>query len=322
MKTRYSVSPSSESARVLARGGIIEARNVSYAYGSRQALTEFNITVPQGSIFGLLGPNGAGKTTLIQILAGLRRPLAGSVTILGAESTELTAGHRESIGYVAEGQSLPRWMNLSHLEQYLAPLYSAWDHALADELRQQFDLDPTQKIGHMSRGEQMKAALLCALAPRPKLVIMDEPFTGIDVIVRDQLVRGILKSAGSHGWTVFISSHDIAELELLVDWVSILHAGRLQLAESVEDMHRRFKRVDVLLGNDDVPRTDESWIDVEKSGRRLTFLGRGDSPDALHSVLRQRFPNSERIDVTEASLREVFIATARHASRGNREGRP
>src|SRR5690606_14549656 len=116
----------------------------------------------------LLGPNGAGKTTLLQILAGLRRPAAGWARVLGKDVTALGVGDRQAIGYVAEGLRLPGWMTLRQLEAYLAPLYPEWDRSLADELRRRFRLDPDRRIRTFSRGEHMKAALLCALAPRPR----------------------------------------------------------------------------------------------------------------------------------------------------------
>ena len=161
--------------------------------------------MPEGALYALLGPNGSGKTTLLQLLMGLRRPSAGRVSIMGVDSAALTLRDRSTIGYIAESQALPKWMRLEQLEAYLAPLYATWDAALARDLRTRFDLDPQKTIGTLSRGQQMKVALLCALAPRPKLLLMDEPFTGMDALVKDDLVRGLLESSGSEGWTVLLS---------------------------------------------------------------------------------------------------------------------
>ena len=194
---------------------VVEVTQVTHRYGKVTALEDLNLAVPQGALYALLGPNGSGKTTLLQILMGLRRPTAGRVEIFGKESHSLSLPDRAGIGYIAEGQSLPGWMRLEQLEAYLAPLYSTWDRLLATSLRKRFSLDPTRKLQAMSRGEQMKAALLCALAPRPRLLIMDEPFTGMDAMVKDDLVQGLLDSASSEGWTVLVTSHDIGELEML-----------------------------------------------------------------------------------------------------------
>ena len=191
-------------------------------------------TVPEGALYALLGPNGAGKTTLLKILLGLLRPTAGRVALLGKELPYLTRRDRAAIGYVAEGQHLPGWMTMDRLEGYLAPLYPTWDFALASQLRERFRLPAGRKLRQMSRGERMKAALLVALAPRPRLLIMDEPFTGMDALVKDELVRGLLESVAGEGWTVLLCSHDIGELEGLADWVGFLDAGRLIISEPMD----------------------------------------------------------------------------------------
>lgn len=218
---------------------VVEVRGLTYKYGSRPALRDLSLDVPEGAIFALLGPNGSGKTTLLQILMGLRRAQTGNVSVLGRDVATLTAADRASIGYIAEGQSLPRWMRLEQLEAYLAPLYPTWDPTLARSLRERFELDPARKIKALSRGEHMKAALLCALAPRPRLLLMDEPFTGMDVIVKDELVRGLLETSGSEGWTVLICSHDLEELNLLADRVGFIHAGEMLLSETMDDLRAR-----------------------------------------------------------------------------------
>ncbi|MEO5814426.1 MAG: ABC transporter ATP-binding protein [Gemmatimonadaceae bacterium] len=219
---------------------IVELRNVSYSYGATNALSDIDLTIPDGTLCALLGRNGSGKTTLLQILMGLRRPGTGSARIFGKDVSNLAFEDRASIGYIAEGQPLPRWMRVKQVIDYLAPLYPAWDPALAATLLERFELDPARKIKTLSRGEQMKAALLCALAPRPKLLIMDEPFTGMDAIVKDDLVRGLLESSGSEGWTVIVCSHDIGELELLADSVAILDRGRLVLSETMDTVRERY----------------------------------------------------------------------------------
>src|SRR5262245_52174881 len=137
---------------------VVEVDAVSYSYGAHQALRDLSLSVSEGALYALLGPNGSGKTTLLQILMGLRRAQKGRVSLLGVDSGALTVSDRASIGYIAEGQSLPGWMRLDELEAYLAPLYPTWDRALANDLRERFHLDPRRKIKTLSRGEQMKAA--------------------------------------------------------------------------------------------------------------------------------------------------------------------
>jgi ABC-2 type transport system ATP-binding protein len=302
---------------------VVEVNHLTYRYGKFAALRDLDLSVPEGALYALLGPNGSGKTTLLQVLMGLRRPTAGRVSLMGVDSLALTLGDRSAIGYIAEGQSLPKWMRLEQLEAYLAPLYPTWDAALARDLRTRFDLDPRKTIGTLSRGQQMKAALLCALAPRPKLLLMDEPFTGMDALVKDDLVRGLLESSGSEGWTVLLCSHDIGELELLADWVGFLDAGTMRLSESMDAVRARFKRVEVVMGdiaaftNQNVP---SDWMSIERAGQRMTFVASHADDAPLENVIRSRFPSATRVDVRDATLREVFVALARRNAPGDSRG--
>ena len=230
---------------------------------------------------------------------------------MGVESPALTVRERSTIGYIAEGQALPKWMRLAELERYLAPLYPSWDAALAGTLRERFGLDPARKIGTFSRGDYMKTALLCALAPRPRLLLMDEPFTGMDVLVKDDLVRGLLDFAGNEGWSVVLSSHDIGELELLADWVGFLDAGRMQLSEPTEALRKRFKRIEIVLGEavatDGLPA---EWMLVQRSGRRVSFVVSHFTESLVSDVLPERFPGASRIEACDVTLRDVYLALA------------
>jgi ABC-2 type transport system ATP-binding protein len=296
---------------------IVETFGLTHEFGKLAALRNVNLTVPEGALYALLGPNGAGKTTLLQILMGMRRPTRGRAAVLGKDVTHLTAGDRSAIGYVAEGQPLPGWMTLQQLEAYLAPLYPHWDRELANELRHRFRLDSRRKLGMLSRGQRMKAALLCALAPRPRLLILDEPFTGMDALVKDELVQGLLESSGSEGWSILVCSHDIGELEMLADWVGFLDDGRLMLSEPMESLRTRLKRVEVMTGNGSASVPGElppEWLSVERSGARVSLLVSDESGLIRGESLRRWFPEPARIDVRAASLREIFVALAKRSS--------
>jgi ABC-2 type transport system ATP-binding protein len=292
---------------------VVEVTGLTHRYGRVRALSDVSLAVPDGAVYALIGPNGAGKTTLLRILSGLLRPTSGRASLLGTDVRRLRASDRMSIGYVAEGQRLPGWMRLGKLEAYLAPLYPSWDHALADDLRARFRLDPDRRIRTLSRGEHMKAALLCTLAPRPRLLLMDEPFTAMDALVKDELVRGLLATASSEGWSVLISSHDLAELEALADRVGFLDGGRLLLSEPMEALRDRFKRVQIVL-HDGVAPLDlpAGRLSEERSGPRVTFLI-SDPDDVVESELRHRYADAARLDISAATLREIFVALARSA---------
>ena len=289
----------------------IVAQGLYYRYGRRPALDGIDLSIPEGATYALLGPNGSGKTTLLHVLAGLRRASAGHARVLGRDPAERDRTTRQSVRHVGEGQQLPRWMRIHEYEAFLRPLYPTWDVALADQLRRRFQLDPTCKLGALSRGEYMKAALLFALASHPRVLLMDEPFTGMDVSVKDELVRGLLDSATSEGCTTLVCSHDLQELEPIADWIGFLAAGRMMLSESMASVQERFRHVDVLLPQDADPAAIESsWLSVERSGRRLRFIATAsDGASDAHDVDRG-FPHGAKIDIRPATLREVFLALA------------
>ena len=297
----------------------IDVRHLSYRYRNVTALRDLDLHVPEGVLYALLGPNGSGKTTLMQVLMGLRRPSAGRATVLGSDSTKLTPDLRSRIGYVAEGQELPSAMRIGEVEAFLAPLYDTWDSALARRLRERFSLDPARRVRTLSRGERMKVALLCALAPRPRLLVMDEPFTGMDAVVKDDLVRGLLETSGSEGWTVFLCSHDIGELELLADWVGVLDRGTLRISQPLDQARERFRWVEVFLAGDaasrDAAAVPPEWLAVERSARGMTFVASGAEDGSVEAAVRNRLQGVQRVESREATLREIFVALAAPAQR-------
>ena len=286
---------------------VIAVRELSYRFGKKVVLDDIAFDVPQGALYAMLGANGAGKTTLFQLLASARPMQHGSAHVFGTPLRRLSMTQRQGVSYVAEGQELPRWMRLEQMEAFCAPLYPAWDTQLAHSLRTQFDLDARQVVGTMSRGQRMKAALLCALAPRPKLIVMDEPFTGMDVAVKDELVRGLLDAASLEGTTVLLCSHDIAEIEPLADWVGFLDHGRIRMSESLDALRARYKRVELVTepGLRLPAHLPTSWLSVERAGLRLSVLmeQRSDERDTVSDM-----QGVTRRDVREASLKELYLA--------------
>ncbi len=296
---------------------LVEVQNLTHRYGKHVALRDVSFSIPAGSVYALLGPNGSGKTTLLQILMGLMPPTSGTVRVFGTPVSEHTTAHRARIGYVAEGLELPNSMTLAQLERYVAPLYPTWDADLASTLRDRFQLDSSRKLRTLSRGEHMKAAMLCALAPRPELLIMDEPFTGMDAAVKDDLVRGVLEMSGREGWSVIIASHDLAELELLCDWVGFLNRGTLQLHEPMDVLRARYRWVDIVTGNGQaqLPATrPREWVWAEAAGARVRVLVSEPDEAALQFAARDWYADATRVDVSDASLRDVFVALTREGS--------
>jgi len=154
--------------------------------------------------------------------------------VLGTDARRLGPRELARIGYVSENQRLPEWMTPSQLIAYVKPLYPTWDDALCGKLRQDLALTTETPLLSLSRGTRMKVALLISLAYRPELIVLDEPFTGLDPLVRDELIRALLELTGEHHWTTLISSHDIDEVERLADSIAFIDNGRILFTESVQ----------------------------------------------------------------------------------------
>jgi ABC-2 type transport system ATP-binding protein len=295
-----------------AMGEAIQAANLTCRYGRLEAVSNLTFAVREGSLFALLGPNGAGKTTTIRVLMNILRPSRGEATVLGVDTRRLGVSELRSIGYVSENQKLPSWMNVAQLLAFCRPLYPTWDDKLCRKLVDEFDLPLDIKISRLSRGMRVKAALVSSLAYRPRLIVLDEPFSGLDPVMRDDLVRGVLERAGEERWSVLISSHDLDEVERLVDAVGFIDAGRLVLMEPLADLHARFRRIEVTTTRTlaEPPPVDPEWTGLQTSGRIVRFVEtRYSGPDSERRIAAA-FPNSS-IETSPMTLREIFVAVAR-----------
>jgi ABC-2 type transport system ATP-binding protein len=287
----------------------IETRALNRRFGRTEAVNGLTLDVPDGSIFALLGPNGAGKTTTIKLLMNLLRPTSGTACVLGRDARRLGPEHMQRIGYVSESQRLPDWMTIADLAAYCRPLYRRWDDELAASLQASLNLGSASRIGTFSRGMRMKVALLAALAYRPDLIVLDEPFSGLDPVVRDELTRTLLASCTEHAATVFVSSHDVDEVERLADHIGFINDGRLSFSETTASLLARFRLVEVIA--DPLPRLppDPRWLVQGAAGRTLRFVDTAhDAPDAAARITAA-FPGAD-VRISPLSLREIFVAHA------------
>jgi len=292
----------------------IETQNLSRHFGRTEAVRDLTMKVPAGSVFALVGPNGAGKTTTIKTAMNLLQPSAGSARVLGTDSRALGPATLQRIGYVSENQELPEWMTVGDLMAYCRPFYPTWDQAFADALARQLAIGPEKRIKACSRGMRMKAALLVSLAYRPELLVMDEPFGGLDALVREEFSQGILEvTGGERPWTVFVSSHDIDEVERLADWIGIINQGRLELAEPVTSLLARFRQVEVALNTEaSLPaQVPAAWLLPATAGRTIRFVHSAFSEAEIGPQVRAHYPAALDITAAPMSLRHIFITLAR-----------
>ncbi|HZZ57646.1 MAG TPA: ABC transporter ATP-binding protein [Opitutaceae bacterium] len=291
----------------------IASSDLRRRYGRTAAVDGLNLSVPLGSIYAFLGPNGAGKTTTIKMLLNLLRPTSGSSEVLGTPSQRLGPAEFTRIGYVSENQQMPEWMTLRQLIAFCRPLYPTWNDPLCHKLVSSFELPLDIPLRHLSRGMRMKAALLVALAYRPKLLVMDEPFTGLDALVRDEVISGMLEVTEQEQWTVFISSHDIDEVERLADWVGILDGGHMYLSESAAALQARFRRMEaVTVDPARLPaRPPKSWLAPDVTPHRFTVVETEYVGGASEQRVADAIAGAEQIAAAEMTLREIFLALAR-----------
>jgi ABC-2 type transport system ATP-binding protein len=292
---------------------IIETHALRRCFGRTDAVHDLNLRVPEGSIYAFLGPNGAGKTTTIKTLMNILRPTSGRAVILGVDSTRLRPEELAQIGYVSENQRMPEWMTVAQLIDFCRAFYPSWDAEFCRRLLKQFELPLDRKLKGLSRGMKMKAALLVSLAYRPRLLVLDEPFTGLDPLVREEFIHGMLELSGEGNWSVFLSSHDIDEVERLADWVGIVNNGRLHLEESALSLQERFRQIECIVGEgarlpDALP---ESWLGPEIGGRYLRAVESRYEPEAAEARLRACVPEAAQISITPMTLREIFLALSR-----------
>jgi ABC-2 type transport system ATP-binding protein len=301
----------------------IETADLSLRYGRTEAVRHLTMEVPAGSVYALIGPTGAGKTTTIKALMNLLRPSSGRASVLGTDSRQVGPAVLRRIGYVSENQELPLWMTPSDLLAFCAPFYPSWDRAFAASLANQLALPLDKPLKACSRGMRMKAALVASLAFHPELLVLDEPFAGLDALVREEFAAGILEVAGGdRPWTVFISSHDIDEVERLADWIGLINDGRLELAEPVSSLVARFRRIEVTTeGAASVPVSPPaSWLLAEAAGRTVLFVESQFVEDECGPRVRAAVPGAGEITVTPMSLREIFIVFARVFRLADRQG--
>ena len=215
---------------------VIEIAELSRRFGAKQALSSVTLSLPRGGVYGLVGANGAGKTTIIKHLLGLLRAQQGSVRVLGLDPVADPVGVLSRVGYLSEENDLPGWMSVDELVRYTRAFYPGWDDAYAEDLRERFGLDRGARISSLSKGQKARAGLLVALAYRPELLILDEPSSGLDPIVRRDILGAVMRMIADEGRTVLFSSHLLDEVEEVADHVTMMSRGRIVLSGALKEI--------------------------------------------------------------------------------------
>ena len=214
---------------------VVEASGLGKRYGSTWALRECSLAVPDGHVAALVGPNGAGKTTLLNLAVGLAEPSAGSVTVLGG----LPAGSPaalDGIAFVAQDTPLYKNLSAADMLHLTRNLNHRFDQGYAEARLAELGIPPKRKAGRLSGGQQAQLALTLALARRPRLLLLDEPMAMLDPVARHDFMATVLTAAADDGVSVLLSSHVLAELERVADYLILLSRGQVQVAGEVDDL--------------------------------------------------------------------------------------
>lgn len=290
---------------------VIRFENVSRAFGKQVALQNVSFDVPPGVVFALLGENGAGKTTAIKTMLGMCEPDQGRVSVLGMHPRGSGFDIRKQTGYVPEQSSLYDWMSVSEAGWFAAGFYPPGYQAEYDRLATGFGLPMGQKIEHLSKGMRAKVVLSLAMAHKPPLLILDEPTSGLDTLVRREFLESMVDMTAA-GQTVFLSSHQIPEVERVADIVAIMKAGQLLLVEELPLLKESCREV-IVTYEDRVSVSTIPGIVVNHvvQGRQCACLVRSDDEEQFYRL--QESPEVRAVDVRRPSLEDIFVAYMRAA---------
>lgn len=294
----------------------IQITNLTRRFGAKPALDEVSLEVPRGCVFGLVGENGAGKTTLIKHVLGLLRAEQGSVRVFGLDPVVDPPAVLSRIGYVSEARDLPGWMRVSELLSYTAAFYPTWDASYAESLRAQFHLDAAAKVKHLSRGELAKAALLIALAYRPELLVLDEPSSGLDPVVRRDILEAIVRTVADEGRTVFFSSHLLDEIERVSDRLAMIVNGRVVLNGALDDIREAHHHVTLRFAapQKNAPVLSRALV-VTGSGQEWSVLCNGGRSEVIAQAATL---GAQVVDQRCPTLDEIFVARAANKIKGEK----
>lgn len=288
---------------------VLEAAGLTKRYGAFAALRDCHLALPARRVIGLVGPNGAGKTTLLQLAAGLRKPTAGSLTVLGRSPWPASAASLAEVGFVAQERPLYGDLTVDETLELGRRLNDAWDHAYAAARLRRFRIPSAARVRRLSTGQRAQVSLALALAKHPRLLLLDEPVANLDPLARLELLEELMAAVADGGPSVVMSANALADVERVCEHVVLLVDGRVRLAGDLEDLVSQHVFVSGPRGR--APFGDE-WevIDQRTAERQATWLLRGGGAPPIAAgngtVARQ------------ATLEEIVLAYLRAAGTGAR----
>ncbi|MGE5558517.1 MAG: ABC transporter ATP-binding protein [Bacillota bacterium] len=278
---------------------IILCRDLDKNYGAKKVLKGLNLEVPPGTIFALLGTNGSGKTTLIRTLLGLIPKTAGEIRVLEEEPYKFGPHLRQRIGYVSEEQGLYGWMTVQGIIGFCKALYKRWNGELVEKYLDTFHLDKKMKVGNLSHGQAVKLALVLAIGPEPELLILDEPMTGLDPLAQHEFLEVVMKDINREGRTIFFSTHNLADAEMVARHVAILYGGKVQVTGTLDQVREKVAKVKIK--GDTPPHMNGVVLSEERDEKTLLVPA-----EALNEIAAASM-EGKIMGQDKANLREAFL---------------
>jgi ABC-2 type transport system ATP-binding protein len=296
--------------------GLIEVGGLTVRYGGRTALDAVSFAVPEGAVYALLGRNGAGKSSLVRCLLGAQRPAAGTARLLGRDSWRERAPLLRDVGVVAEEPDAPPAMTVRQIARFCSRLYPRWDAAGLDERLRRFGVPADVPFGRLSKGQKGQVALSLALAPVPRLVLLDDPTLGLDPLARRAVFEELIVDLADRGTTVFLTSHDLAGVEGIADHIGVLREGRLVLNEDLESVKQRFRRIRFPAAAGETPAAGLAEL------APVTVASRGWGVEAVVTRWNEERSAPRGAEVSALTLEEIFLAVVDPAAGSQPGGRP
>jgi ABC-2 type transport system ATP-binding protein len=281
----------------------ITTAQLAKIYPGVRAVDGLDLRVPRGSIYGFLGRNGAGKTTTIRMLMGLASPTHGSASILGLQWPVDRLAILQRVGYLSEKKLLFEAMTGRDLMRFNRPYFPRWSDEAAKRYAERLEIPMDRSFRKLSQGNRTKLCLLLALAQGAELLVLDEPTSGLDPVVMDELLRVLIEDYAGEGRTIFLSSHNLAEVEKIADWVGIIHQGKLLLEAPLEEIRADFRRV-AASGNNLPAQPNAQIFSVVSSGSFTEYFVRN---DAERFAAGLRAQGAAVLETSPLNLEQVFL---------------
>lgn len=277
------------------------------------SLENLNLSLPTGTVMGFIGPNGAGKSTTIRILMGLVHQDRGRVQVLGHDMPADQSFAKFHLGYASEDLRLYGSATLAWHMKFVKSIYPTWDQAYADALAQRFDLKPAQKVKGLSHGQRVKAALLLVLARRPRLLVLDEPTTGLDPVARHEVLGALMEVLADDRRTILFSSHNTQDVEAISDRITFIDRGKIIDSDDKEHFLDRWRRLRLVVPPEMTLPKVPGVIEENRSGRLAVVTTNRFEP-AMTSLYQDLGATVQAVDCM--SLEEIFIANVQSGRNG------